>query len=152
MIIISHRANLYEINKQTENNPYQILKCLSDGFDVEIDVWNLENEYFLGHDEPQYKIDSKFLENKNLWCHAKNIQSLREMKSNKKINCFWHQEDDYTLTSKNFIWVYPNKPLIEGCVAVMPEISSYSLEDLKKCYAICTDKPIYYKNLLNGVL
>ena len=28
-----------------------------------------------------------------------------------KMNChyFWHQEDDYTITSKGIIWAYPGK-------------------------------------------
>ena len=28
-------------------------------------------------------------------------------------NYFWHQEDDYTLTSEGYVWVYPGKPLIK---------------------------------------
>lgn len=148
MIIISHRANLDGINKDTENNPNQILKCLDYGFDVEIDVWSIGDKFFLGHDEPQYEIDYTFLQNDKLWCHAKNNESLKKMIDNKKINCFWHQNDDYTLTSKNFIWVYPNKQLVDNSIAVMPENTNYSVENLKRCYAVCTDKPIYYKNLL----
>ena len=24
-----------------------------------------------------------------------------------RINCFWHQQDNYTITSKKFVWAYP---------------------------------------------
>jgi hypothetical protein len=34
-----------------------------------------------------------------------------EMLIKTKCHYFWHQEDDYTITSKGFIWVYPGKPL-----------------------------------------
>lgn len=148
MIIISHRGNIDGPNKDFENNPIYIEKCNKMGFDVEVDVWLKNNKFYLGHDEPQYEINFEFLKNSNLWCHAKNKDALRSMVKEKEINCFWHQNDDYTLTSKGFIWVYPSIELINNSVAVMPEIASYEIDDLKKCYAICTDNPIYFRNLL----
>ena len=36
------------------------------GYDVEIDVWSIDKQFYLGHDEPQYKIDKKFLQNKKV--------------------------------------------------------------------------------------
>ncbi|MFM1840066.1 MAG: Paramecium bursaria Chlorella virus [Bacteroidota bacterium] len=149
MKIICHRANLYGPSKDLENKPEQILDCIKLGFDVEIDVWNIDNEFYLGHDGPQYKVDYNFLKNKNLWCHAKNYEALKSMIHDNNINCFWHQNDDYTLTSKNFMWCYPNIRLINNAIAVMPETTDYSIEDLKKCYAICTDYPFRYKDILD---
>ena len=149
MKIISHRANLSGAVKNLENKPEQILYCIELGFDVEIDVWYINKKLFLGHDEPQYEIEFKFLKNKNLWCHAKNYNALEIMINEREINCFWHQNDDYTITSKGFMWCYPNIQLINNAIAVMPENTNYSLIDLQKCYAICTDKPQYYKKLLN---
>lgn len=151
MIIISHRGNLDGVDKNKENLPTQVLKCIEEGFDVEIDVWKIDNVYFLGHDEPQYQIDFEFLKNKKLWCHAKNLNALRDMLRDRKINCFWHQKDDYTLTSKNNIWTYPNKELTSGCIAVLTENTDYSFEDLKKCYGICTDNPKYYEKILHRI-
>lgn len=148
MKIIAHRANLDTLNKELENDPIQIQRCIDLGFDVEIDVWKIQNKFFLGHDEPQYEISYKFLENENLWCHAKNYNAAESLIDNSKIHSFWHQNDDYTITSKRFIWVYPGKILPLNSVAVMPEKSNYSIDELKNCYAICTDKPFYYKKLL----
>ena len=34
------------------------------------------------------------------------------------IHCFWHQEDDYTITSKGYIWTYPGKPVCNKSVIV----------------------------------
>jgi hypothetical protein len=34
---------------------------------------------------------------------------------------FWHQNDDFTLTSKNYIWTYPGQPYTASSVIVMPE-------------------------------
>jgi len=41
------------------------------------------------------------------------------MKDN--IHCFWHQEDDVTLTSKGYLWTYSGKELTENSIAVLPE-------------------------------
>lgn len=51
----------------------------------------------------------------------KKLEALEKMSQNKKIHCFWHQEDDFQLTSKNYIWTYPNKPLGRHSVCVLPE-------------------------------
>jgi len=40
---------------------------------------------------------------------------------NKNIHCFFHQEDDVTLTSKGYIWTYPNKQLTDKSIAVLPK-------------------------------
>jgi hypothetical protein len=41
-----------------------------------------------------------------VWNHAKNLEAL-EILMSMRTNCFWHQEDSVTLTSKNYIWCYP---------------------------------------------
>lgn len=33
-------------------------------------------------------------------------------------NCFWHQEDDYALTSSGYIWTYPDKLLTDKSIIV----------------------------------
>tara|TARA_B110000483_G_C18127425_1_gene516219 strand:- start:300 stop:731 length:432 start_codon:yes stop_codon:yes gene_type:complete len=142
MIYISHRGNLEGKQENNENNPDYIMQAIKQGFDVETDVWFDKTNFYLGHDEPTYKINSDFLLNKNLWCHAKNFDALDELS---KINAhyFWHQEDDYTLTSKGIVWVYPGKLLSKNSICVMPELSNYqSLE----CLGICSDLIKNYKN------
>ena len=135
MYLIAHRGNTNGIIKEMENSPKYIKDAMSKGFHVEIDVRYHNNSFYLGHDDPKYKIDVNFLKHKNLWCHAKNFKTLDEIR---KIDChyFWHQEDDYTLTSKGFVWVYPGKPLIKDSIAVLPEKFK---QDLSICYGICTD-------------
>lgn len=150
MKFISHRGNIEGRKEKEENSPEKILFCLYNLYEVEIDVWYINNVFFLGHDEPIYEIDDNFLKDSRLWCHAKNIESLKKMLE-LNINCFWHQEDDYTLTSKNYIWVYPGKPLIDGAIAVMPENTEYKLSELEKCHGICSDNIKLYKQLLKGV-
>ena len=147
MIYISHRGNLNG-KSDRENQPDYIEEALAQGFDVEIDVWYHQDEFYLGHDEPQYKVDEKFLEKEGLWCHAKNIDALNRMIDNGKIHCFWHQEDDVTLTSRGYIWTYPGKTLTENSIAVLPEQNNdNSLTMLpKKVLGICSDYVVDYKD------
>ena len=118
MILISHRGNL---NGKTddENKPKYIEEALSQGFDVEVDVWYDNKQFYLGHDEPQYLIQKDFLRKSGLWCHAKNIDALNEMLK-EEIHCFWHQEDDVTLTSEGYLWTYTGKQLTSNSIAVLP--------------------------------
>jgi hypothetical protein len=148
-IYISHRGNIVERNINDENKPETILFCISKNLNVEVDVWMINEEFFLGHDEPQYKINFDFLKNQNLWCHAKNKEALYTMLKEKTIKCFWHQKDDYTITSNGFIWTYPGARLLQNSIAVMPEITNYSVDDLRQCYAICSDVPMHYKDILS---
>ena len=143
MIYISHRGYVNGIDKKLENNPDNILNLLEKNIHVEIDVRYYNDNFYLGHDEPKYKIESNFLTHRNLWCHAKDYKSLDEIR---KIDChyFWHQEDDYTLTNKGFVWVYPGKPLIENSICVLPE--KHNL-DYSKCYGICTDNISEFLNI-----
>lgn len=149
MKFISHRGNLDKKIINEENKPEKIIKCISLGFDVEIDIWCVNNILYLGHDSPEEEVSYEFLEkNKEyLWIHAKNIECLSKLKN---FNCFWHQEDDYTLTSFGHIWVYPGKNLIQNSIAVTPEITNYSKQELKKCYGICSDKISFYRKLIKS--
>lgn len=146
MIIISHRGNLNGPNPFTENSIPAINIALNNGFDVEIDVWFKNNKWYLGHDEPIYSIKESFLQNNKLWCHAKNLDALSLMLKNKKIHCFWHQNDDFTLTSKNYIWTYPNKEIRNNSILVLTKKQKIT----KNIFGICTDFPLLYINKKYG--
>jgi hypothetical protein len=140
MRLIAHRGNINGPNPETENNPNYVSIIIGNGFDVEIDVWYIKNQLWLGHDYPQYKIDESYLKNDKLWCHAKSITSFNHMLEIGNIHCFFHQNDDVTLTSQGFLWTYPGKELTKNSICVMPErISKSFLEDTYNCYGICTD-------------
>lgn len=143
MIYISHRGNLHGPVPMLENQPDYINRALASGYDVEIDVW-YNKQFVLGHDFPQYVIDEKFLENSKLWCHAKNYDALDRMLKNKKIHCFWHQEDEYTVTSRNIIWNHPDAKNYYNSIIHLKT----KTENIYNCYGICSDYIIYYKERL----
>ena len=145
MILISHRGNINGKDEDRENHPEYIQEALDKGYNVEIDVWDIFGSYFLGHDNPEYLVKKEFLNNDKLWCHAKNIEALESMLKD-NIHCFWHQEDDVTLTSKGYMWTYPGKKLTANSIAVLPELNN---EKFKKVLGICSDYVVNYKDEKN---
>jgi hypothetical protein len=135
MKLISHRGN---INGPTsrENHPDYISEALELGYDVEVDVWYISGKLYLGHDRADYEIDISFLNDNRIWCHCKNIEALKLLVEN-NIHCFFHNNDDVTLTSKGFLWTYPERQLTERSICVLPEIGFH--KGIEKCYAICSD-------------
>lgn len=138
-LIISHRGNLDGPIPSEENKPSYIEAAMEAGYHVEVDVWVVNGDWFLGHDEPQYQIDKGFLNDKRLWCHAKNLEAFEELIL-EELHCFWHQEDNYTLTSKSFIWAYPGQPGGRFAITVMPDKDT----DVSSFHGVCTDYPNDY--------
>ena len=116
MKLIAHRGNTQGRVPEKENDPRYVMEKIERGFYVEVDVWYNNGEYFLGHDTGTYAVTENFLENGKLICHAKNTAALHKMLQNKKIHCFWHEFDRYTLTSKGWVWKYP-EVYIDGVLA-----------------------------------
>lgn len=137
MILIAHRGNTKGPKPDLENNPQYILDSINDGFNCEIDVW-YDDGFWLGHDEPQYKTNFEFLQKDKLWVHCKNVEALALLQQH--LNCFWHQNDDYTLTSKDYIWCYPGKqPSGSRCICVMPEIYNLEQSPFIGWHGVCSD-------------
>lgn len=137
MIFISHRGNLNGKNLLLENSLDYILNAINLGFDCEIDLWKIKEKLYLGHDEPQYLINDFFLDNKKLWIHCKNKDSLEFCLKN-NFHCFFHNSDEYTITSNGYIWAYPGKEFNSDiCVSVLPELNSFN--NLNNYFGICSD-------------
>jgi hypothetical protein len=147
MIYISHRGNINKKIIERENSIPYIEEAISLGYDVEIDVWLIDNNLFLGHDSPQYLVEYNWiLERSNkLWVHCKNMESLVFLQEDAGLNFFWHQTDDVTLTSKGYIWAYPGKQPIKNSIAVMPEINN---DSVRSCIGICSDYIERYSNVI----
>lgn len=142
MYFISHRGNLHGPKPQQENSIPYILNAIKKGFDVEIDVWYVNGSLYLGNDKPQYLVpEFKFFkDNANkLWCHCKNVQAL-DILLPLGIHCFIHDKDQATLTSKNYIWLYPSKTInANNSICVLPEWNDFDIHNVKKCVGICSD-------------
>lgn len=147
MKIISHRGNRNGPDPTTENTPETIDEAIRHGFDCEIDVWKIGDTFYLGHDYPTTPIPLSFLQERTdkLWVHCKHLDSLIALKDS--MNCFYHDKDLYTLTSKGYIWGNINSPCHALAIQVMPERSGcFSTE----CAGICTDYPFRYMPLVTA--
>lgn len=143
MRLIAHRGNLYGPDYAHENSPEHIEFALSQGFNAEVDVWYRKDkdEWWTGHDSPQYKVTLDWLKNVNFWLHCKNWEALEQLSfMSPQLHYFWHDTDEYTLTSAGVPWVYPKKSLFKTSVCVMPEIFM-DIKDTKKLdvYGFCSD-------------
>ncbi len=143
MKYISHRGNLNGKILEKENSPDYILEALNKGYDVEIDIW-YNNGWYLGHDEPVYKIEIDFFKDnfEKIWFHCKNLNAIvmfKNIENNfKSVQYFWHQNDSFTLTSNNYIWTYPGEILSKYSICILTENINIS-ENYKNCYGICSD-------------
>ena len=141
--LISHRGNINGPDISIENQPTYIENAINLGFDCEIDIWVVNKELFLGHDEPTYKTTIDFLSEyiEYLWIHCKNFESLEYLNKIGDHNYFWHQEDMFTITSKGYIWTYPCNIVGNNSVIVDNEkkVSDY------KCFGVCSDYIEKYK-------
>lgn len=151
MKFIAHRGNTQGSNFSKENKKKYLEKAISEGYDVEIDLWVKNHDFYLGHDEPQDQISIMWLvqHKDSLWIHCKNFNALESVSNIPlDLNYFWHENDKYTLTSGGYIWTYPGQSYGPKSVIVMPEVNDLlkfyhndKMIDVKeyKCYAICSD-------------
>jgi hypothetical protein len=143
MLKISHRGNLNGPSPR-ENHPTYIEEAIYAGFDVEVDVRLVDNQLWLGHDEPQYLTYKTFLDRykDSLWIHCKNLAALEYFVNLKQdYKYFWHEEDSHTLTSNGLIWTYPGKPVNDKSIIVLREKESAP----EAVFGICSD----YVKVLN---
>lgn len=149
MIIISHRGNIRGPVPDQENRPSYIDCAIGNGFQVEIDVRSINGELWLGHDDPQYKVDHNWLDKRRhyLWIHCKNLEAAKECWA---YHSFCHSDDPFVYTSTGKIWLHNDNHGISyfDDSVVIPRISKKDLETFKgdsslgTPFAICTDYPV----------
>lgn len=142
MIYIAHRGLFTGPDIEKENHPGQIALAIEKGYHAEVDVRFIDGKLVLGHDNPDYEVDEYWLRDNKLWIHCKNLEALYYFtKHDWKYNFFWHENDQYTLTSFGFIWTFPGKDLTDHSIMVMPEHVDKTLNNTSNvsCYGICSD-------------
>jgi len=138
MIKISHRGNTSGPIESLENKPEYLLNAISLGFDVEVDVWVLNGIMYFGHDEAKYIVDPTVFYRivNQAWFHCKNIEALNHfITMHPTSRFFWHQQDDYTLTSNGYIWTYPDKEITNKTIIVDLKGS----RDVTGAFGLCSD-------------
>jgi hypothetical protein len=153
MRLIAHRGIIDGDYLDKENTYAAITTSILKGYDAEVDVRWHNNQLYFGHDVPQEKVDPEFIflfEN-CLWLHCKDFESLEYLFSinyKNSINFFFHDTDDYTITSKGHFWTYPKKKICQNSAIVCKEKKDLSQALLSDAYAVCS--PIVGKILKKG--
>ena len=140
MKIISHRGNVRGAIPDRENRPSYIDCAIGNGYDVEIDDRLIAGQLWLGHDEPQYKVEHSWLQPRKeyLWIHCKDLAAAKECW---EYQSFCHTSDPYTYTSTGKIWLHDLSMKIDNNV-IIPMIDDIDYAPLKgQPYAICTAHP-----------
>ena len=140
MKIIAHRANISGPDCKRENRIFAIEECINLKLDVEIDLRFNQGQFYLGHDKIQEKIDIEWLNKYQdyLWIHCKDFESLNKLRGT-NLNYFWHNVDMFTLTSKQFIWTFPNNVVDINSVIVCQNFDETTKYSNTKAYAVCSD-------------
>ncbi len=143
MIIISHRGNIKGPVPDKENRPSYIDCAIGNGYNVEIDVRLINGELWLGHDEPQYRIDHNWLDKRRnyLWLHCKNLEAAKECWA---YQSFCHTGDPFTYTSAGKIWLHDLTQKIDNNTIIplidQIDILKFSLLNTN-VFGVCTDYP-----------
>lgn len=143
MLKIAHRGNFQGQNRELENSFSYLEAALDSEYHIEVDIRYLDNNWWLGHDEPDYKVTEQQLDRlpwTRTWYHAKNFGAL-ELLAQRGLNVFAHDNDKFALTSRGFYWTalreYENKNMVVMVSNPTPKI----LQELKtrNVYGICCD-------------
>lgn len=138
MILVSHRGNLIGPESCTENSPCQIDLAISKNYLVEVDLRIIDDHYWLGHDNPDYKINKEWLvdRSKHLIIHAKNLITCDKLaEDSNTLNWFYHTDEDVVLTSKGWLWAYPGIYLKNAITVLIDK----NINIPKNIKGICSD-------------
>jgi len=150
MKLISHRGNINGIISNKENRPSYIDCALQLGYDVEVDIRYIEGNFWLGHDTPDYIVESKWIECRadNIWFHCKNIDAVYKLKElNISTKYFCHVSDPYVCVSTGHLWVHDLTGRLDKN-SIIPLLSLKDVEGYSgspNVYAVCTDYINYCK-------
>lgn len=148
MILISHRGNIFGRNDARENTSSYIEEAIKAGFIVEIDIFSLAGQLFLGHDiENRLKIEKSWLDNKanNLLIHCKNLDAAVFCSKNPHLNFFFHESDPYVISSVGWVIGHSSSRNQSGAICMLPERLGLKKDSVKNCAGICSDIISFYK-------
>lgn len=147
MKFISHRGNQVGPNPERENSPVYVDEALAAGFEVEVDLRLVGDQFWFGHDYPQYLVNESWLWERHprLLLHLKDTHALNYILSACSAwHYFCHSNDRFTFTSQGHIWLH-DLSLSPTPRTIIPLISrelviSYKNRDI---YAICSDYVVW---------
>lgn len=146
-ILIAHRGNTNGPEPEKENQLGYIFDAIDADYDVEIDVWKIDNKWWFGHDKPLYEVHIIDLQviSPFAWFHAKNYDAYVSL-AQLKYNVFAHDQDPFAITSKGWVWSH------RGCenpygIVVMPSLETEK-HLILNCAGVCHDYLLDVEDIL----
>lgn len=158
MLYISYRGIIDGNNYQDANTPSQLGKALGSGFSCMIDVWKVDDKFYLGNDQPITEVTSKYLQGNRWWINARNVAMQTWLPTqNIKLypNYFWFSTPTppppSTTASNGKLIVPGTVPITNNSVVFLPEINDTSLFSTVnlKCYGVITSNPWLVRRMRN---
>lgn len=153
MRFISHRGNLNGSVPKNENSLFYIDNAINNGFDVEVDLRSHLGLLYFGHDFADHLVTEEWINERKdrLWIHCKDRNAL-EFCIDNSLHCFFHSTDDYTITSKGFVWGYPGtlRASQKGIFVLPEKVCNLKMIDELGYYGICSDKIQQIKEMFNA--
>ena len=141
MILISYRGNIDGPNLERENTKSYIDECIDTGYEVEIDVWMIEDKLFLGHDEPTNPVTLQWLQDRSekLWIHCKNFNSLQFLLGHNELRVFFHENEKYTIMSNGLIWAHELNETNQRCIIPLLTEKDLISWNPVSVFGVCSD-------------
>lgn len=130
---ILHRGLQAGPSAALENRQDRLCAALDAGWEVELDIWRVDGQLYLGHDwadaSKRPLVEPFFLKHKGAWVHCKNMDALAYMvEAGGACRYFVHDTDEATLTSTGEPWCYPGKWAGRRSICVLPERAASAAE------------------------
>lgn len=148
MLYISYRGIYDGNNFEDANTPSQLGKALGMGFSCMIDVWKVDDKFYLGNDQPLTEVTEKYLQGNRWWINARNTAMQAWLPAqNPKLypNYFWFTMPTpppaYVTASNGKLITPGTVPINNNSVIFLPEITDtacFSTVKLK-CFGICSN-------------
>ncbi|MFM2010735.1 MAG: Synechococcus phage [Bacteroidota bacterium] len=142
MYIISNRGNLNGRISEFENQPQYVDEAIvNHGLFVKIDVWVVDNKFYLGNEEPTYLIDPHWLiyREADLLIQARNVDAVKFLNS-LNLNWFWHETDELTISSGGTVLLFNDNLFIKDCITFVESENKKIVSES----GVCADHPITY--------
>ena len=157
MLYISYRGIIDGNNYQDANTPSQLGKALGAGFSCMIDVWKVNDKFYLGNDQPITEVTAKYLQGNRWWINARNTAMQTWLPTqNAKLYPNWfyfpYMPPPEYVTASNGKLVTPGTVAINNSsVVFLPEINDTSLLSTVKlrCYGVCSSNPWLIRRMRN---
>jgi len=145
MILIAHRGNMNGPCFTKENQMDYLRLAIHRGFNVEVDVYYFDGQFWFGHDGPKYKVS--YLDILELipfaWFHLKTPETAVQFSAQYPASKYFiHDKESCVITSTGHIWCHSDFNVLgKKCILVMPELHRIIPVD---CYGVCSDTIVNY--------